>query len=416
MRLRMMTQVTVLLGMAVGPAAGLTPTPTPPPTNTVTCGATATPYCADHCEPCPTVRAGCYAGSCGECHENPTCGEGEICEPGGSGGCCTCVPIGGSPTPSPTPVRSPVASPTPPLCFGDCNSDGAIGIDELITAVNAALGGGPAQSCIGADRDGNGVVGIDELIALVLSALEGCPASLPFEDGAVYDVDGTETIAGGSSTRFGLAVVRREGDGVRIDIAFDVLETLALSAAPDGDILFLGGSGVVGGDVVVSATGTARFTRSDGTLRFAAVIDVDSFLSPRRLVLTIERPVSGTSEALGGDYRLRLRHDGAGGPPYDSHIDLSVTVPASGFATCSGASDVSEDDGTLLAELGETECHVSPRGRFAYSTSYSGADVPLQLSGNLRAGGGQNVGGTFWLAAFPSVRDHGSWDVVSSPP
>jgi hypothetical protein len=53
-----------------------TATPTPQPgTPTPSCARTALipSCCAAHCEPCPTIRAGCNAQSCQDCIEQPVC-------------------------------------------------------------------------------------------------------------------------------------------------------------------------------------------------------------------------------------------------------------------------------------------------------------------------------------------------------
>jgi hypothetical protein len=89
------------------PGAALTPTPTPLATATAACAPTGTPYCADHCEPCPTIRAGCFAFACGACRENPVCAPNQTCEPvsggQGFGGCCLCATAAIPPTPTATP-------------------------------------------------------------------------------------------------------------------------------------------------------------------------------------------------------------------------------------------------------------------------------------------------------------------------
>ena len=101
------TLAATVLGLPA-PSAALTPTPTPMPTATASCAPTGTPYCADQCEPCPTIRAGCFAQACGACRENPVCAPGETCEPvsggQGFGGCCVCATV---PTPPPTPTATP---------------------------------------------------------------------------------------------------------------------------------------------------------------------------------------------------------------------------------------------------------------------------------------------------------------------
>ena len=61
-------------------------------------------------------------------------------------------------------------------CPGDCDGDGAVTINELVTAVGIALGGGAMEGCPAADADGDGAVAINELIAGVGHALgEPCP-------------------------------------------------------------------------------------------------------------------------------------------------------------------------------------------------------------------------------------------------
>ncbi len=61
-------------------------------------------------------------------------------------------------------------------CTGDCNNDGMVSINELITGVNIALGTAAVTTCTSMDVDGDGNVSINELIAAVNSALNGCTA------------------------------------------------------------------------------------------------------------------------------------------------------------------------------------------------------------------------------------------------
>lgn len=84
-----------------------------------------------------------------------------------------------TPTASATPTATPSATPTltpAPACAGDCDGSGAVGINELVTAVGIALGNAPVTTCGAADRDRDGAVAIHELIAAVASALDGCPS------------------------------------------------------------------------------------------------------------------------------------------------------------------------------------------------------------------------------------------------
>ena len=57
----------------------------------------------------------------------------------------------------------------------DCDGDGTVAINELVTGITIALGGTALDACPTFDRDGNGAVSIDELVAAITAALEGCP-------------------------------------------------------------------------------------------------------------------------------------------------------------------------------------------------------------------------------------------------
>jgi hypothetical protein len=78
------------------------------------------------------------------------------------------VVVGGGATPTPT------VTPLPSGCAGDCNDDGAVAINELITGVNIALGSAAVGTCPSFDSSGDGTVAINELIAAVSRALNGC--------------------------------------------------------------------------------------------------------------------------------------------------------------------------------------------------------------------------------------------------
>jgi trypsin/pre-peptidase len=64
----------------------------------------------------------------------------------------------------------------PNACAGDCNGDGQVTVDELVTGANIALGSQPPETCPSLDSDGNGVVTVDELVRAVHHALSTCSA------------------------------------------------------------------------------------------------------------------------------------------------------------------------------------------------------------------------------------------------
>jgi hypothetical protein len=77
--------------------------------------------------------------------------------------------------PTATPSRTPTPPPTSvPPCSGDCNADGVVGVDEVITGVNIALGTLRLSACMPFDASGDGVVTIDEIVKAVNAALSGC--------------------------------------------------------------------------------------------------------------------------------------------------------------------------------------------------------------------------------------------------
>jgi hypothetical protein len=94
------------------------------------------------------------------------------------------TPTTASPTSSATPLTTATATPSPTAsatatapvsaCAGDCDGNGSVAVNELISGVNIALGNALVDSCPSFDRNGDGSVSINELIAAVNAALTGC--------------------------------------------------------------------------------------------------------------------------------------------------------------------------------------------------------------------------------------------------
>jgi hypothetical protein len=59
-------------------------------------------------------------------------------------------------------------------CPGDCDGNGRVDVNELIQAVNIALGARDVGACAAADADRSGTVAIDELVRAVAAVLDGC--------------------------------------------------------------------------------------------------------------------------------------------------------------------------------------------------------------------------------------------------
>ncbi|MFI5366028.1 MAG: protease pro-enzyme activation domain-containing protein [Candidatus Binatia bacterium] len=59
-------------------------------------------------------------------------------------------------------------------CAGDCNGDGQVTVNEILTGVNIALGTAPLSVCMPLDTNGDGVVTVDEILTAIAHALSGC--------------------------------------------------------------------------------------------------------------------------------------------------------------------------------------------------------------------------------------------------
>lgn len=59
-------------------------------------------------------------------------------------------------------------------CSGDCDGSGRVGVNELILALNVALGSSRVSACPASDADRDGSVTIDELVASVARSVSGC--------------------------------------------------------------------------------------------------------------------------------------------------------------------------------------------------------------------------------------------------
>lgn len=72
------------------------------------------------------------------------------------------------------PTPTPTVTPGPGGCAGDCNGDGAVAVNELISAVNIALGTAQVTVCAACDTNHDLMISIGELVGAVSRALNGC--------------------------------------------------------------------------------------------------------------------------------------------------------------------------------------------------------------------------------------------------
>ena len=57
---------------------------------------------------------------------------------------------------------------------GDCNQDGQVTVDKVLTMVNIALGNSALSTCTAGDANGDGEITIDEILLAVINVLNGC--------------------------------------------------------------------------------------------------------------------------------------------------------------------------------------------------------------------------------------------------
>ena len=62
-------------------------------------------------------------------------------------------------------------------CLGDCNDDGQVTVNEVLTLVNIALGSADVDVCLAGDIDDDGRIAVDEILAAVNGVLTGCVAA-----------------------------------------------------------------------------------------------------------------------------------------------------------------------------------------------------------------------------------------------
>jgi hypothetical protein len=77
-------------------------------------------------------------------------------------------------SPTGTPTASAVPTPTVAPCVGDCNGNGQVAVDQILTMVNIALGNMPIASCEAGDANHDGQITVDEILMAVNNALNGC--------------------------------------------------------------------------------------------------------------------------------------------------------------------------------------------------------------------------------------------------
>jgi hypothetical protein len=69
----------------------------------------------------------------------------------------------------------PVLAQSTAACAGDCNGNGTVTVDELLTLANVALGTASPSACAASGMAGQSQITVEDVVAGAKSALQGCP-------------------------------------------------------------------------------------------------------------------------------------------------------------------------------------------------------------------------------------------------
>jgi Zn-dependent metalloprotease len=156
------------------PTASATATPTATATETGTATPTASPTATDTPTATATATATPTATSTATVTSTPTA-------TATASATATDTPTG---TPTDTPSQTPSATPTATApCAGDCGGDQRVTADEVVQAVQIALGAVSINGCRAADPSGDGAVSIEEIVRAIDHAQRGCA---PAVNGATW--------------------------------------------------------------------------------------------------------------------------------------------------------------------------------------------------------------------------------------
>jgi hypothetical protein len=306
-------------------------------------------------------------------------------------------------TPQPTSTATPPStatatvshSPTPTAtraeaCVGDCNGDMVVGIDELIRAVNIALGSVGLDTCPAADGDGDGTVSISELITAVSNALNGCPGTRGTATPAGAVTPGSqEALAGGATTLVNAM-------GMVPNVVAAIVNGLDLSGAT-----FVQRSAAEPGVTIAAACPRGGEARKDGSFPFNLTVTLDQCA-----VATADGSVkfdgSFHVQLTSFDLNIDMRFTDTGGSEtLHATADLhGLVTPSAGGRCFLTAADLTINSGTL-AIVGGASAQFSGTGVSIDHITFSDACVPqiyrltFDGAGALQGASGEPLAVTF---------------------
>ena len=181
--------------------------------------------------------------------------------------------------------QAPLTSAGLNRCAGDCNDDGSVTVDELVSGVSIALGHLPADSCRAIDLNADGVVTVDEVLSAINAVLDGCrtPPATPAPQIRItapvhgsFTLDPSTTVSGQITNPVAGEVVTING----MPVAVGEDGTFSMSVSLDRSAIF----NPILAEVAVPATG---FTAGARVVVIAGDSIADGAFSPQSVGLRI---------------------------------------------------------------------------------------------------------------------------------
>ncbi|MDX2169059.1 MAG: hypothetical protein SF182_18470 [Deltaproteobacteria bacterium] len=125
-------------------------------------------------------------------------------------------------------------------CVGDCAENGGVTVDDLVKAVNVALGATALDTCVPADANQDGAVQVNELILAVNNALDGCPSTVPTTAGIVFNGEANRLHAYQPAAGFPRQTVipSNADEPTR---GRDINGQICFTSGPNGEVRFIAG-------------------------------------------------------------------------------------------------------------------------------------------------------------------------------
>lgn len=88
-----------------------------------------------------------------------------------------------------TPSATSAPTETPQPCVGDCDTNLAVSLPELVRCLQIANGDLPVDVCLPCDANADGFVDLGELVRALKNANDGCPSPLTLTAAAASSDD-----------------------------------------------------------------------------------------------------------------------------------------------------------------------------------------------------------------------------------